>query len=156
MKKLLLILLAAFVGASLQAQPPDVPAEKGSKFGEEFTVATTTVDANALTETLAGKDSALVQVRGVVNAVCTKEGCWMKLAAKDGSKMVKMKDHAFLVPVAINGKEVVVNAVAFKKTTSVKELRHYAEDAGKTKAEIEKITEPKHEIVLQAKGIEVL
>lgn len=155
MKKLILILVAAFIGATLQAQPPDVPADKGAKFGDAFTVATT-VDANELATTLGDKDSAAVQVRGVVNAVCTKEGCWLKLAARDGNKMVKMKNHAFLVPVAINGKEVVVDAVAFKKVTSVKELRHYAEDAGKSKEEIAKITEPKSEIILQAKGIEVL
>jgi hypothetical protein len=34
--------------------------------------------------------------------------------------------------------------------------KHYAEDAGKSKEEIEAIKEPKKEIVLQAKGILVL
>jgi len=35
-------------------------------------------------------------------------------------------------------------------------LRHFAEDAGKTKNEIAEITEPKKEIVFQATGIKVL
>ena len=35
-------------------------------------------------------------------------------------------------------------------------LKHYAEDAGKSKEEIATIKEPKKEIVLQAKGILVL
>jgi hypothetical protein len=42
------------------------------------------------------------------------------------------------------------------KVTPVKELQHYAEDAGKSKEEIAKITEPKKEIVMNAKGILVL
>ena len=35
-------------------------------------------------------------------------------------------------------------------------LKHYAEDAGKSKEEIAAITEPKKEITMQAKGILVL
>ena len=67
-----------------------------------------------------------------------------------------MKDHAFLVPVDMNGKEIVVDGTASMKVTSVKELQHYAEDAGKTKEEIAAITEPKKEIIVNAKGILVL
>jgi hypothetical protein len=37
--------------------------------------------------------------------------------------------------------------------TSVEELRHYAEDAKKSKEEIEKITEPKSELVFEADGV---
>ena len=70
--------------------------------------------------------------------------------------MVKMKDHAFLVPVDINGKDIVVAGSAKLKTTSVKELQHYAEDAGNTQEEIAAIKEPKKEIVLNASGILVL
>jgi hypothetical protein len=88
--------------------------------------------------------------------VCTKEGCWLKLETAQGKMMVKMKDHAFLVPVDINGKEVIVDGTAKMKVTSVKELQHYAEDAGKTKEEIAAIKEPKKEIVVNAKGILVL
>jgi len=42
------------------------------------------------------------------------------------------------------------------KETSVEMLRHYAEDAGKSKEEIAAIKTPKTEIVMQAKGILVL
>jgi cyanophycinase-like exopeptidase len=70
--------------------------------------------------------------------------------------MVKMKDHKFLVPVSLNGKEVVIAGVAEQKVTTVEQLRHYAEDAGKSKAEIEAIKAPKKEIVVQAKGLLVL
>lgn len=70
--------------------------------------------------------------------------------------LIKMKDHAFLVPLSLNGKTIVVNGTATFKETSVEMQRHYAEDAGKTKEEIAAITEPKKEITMQAKGILVL
>ena len=42
---------------------------------------------------------------------------------------------------------------AFVKETSVEELKHYAEDAGKSKEEIAKITEPKLEMSFEASGV---
>ena len=56
----------------------------------------------------------------------------------------------------MNGKTIVADGVATFKETSVAMLQHYAEDAGKSKEEIEAIKEPKREITLQAKGILVL
>jgi hypothetical protein len=70
--------------------------------------------------------------------------------------MIKMKDHAFLVPLSMNGKTIVVDGIATLKETSVEMQRHYAEDAGKSKEEIAAIKEPKKEITMQAKGILVL
>jgi hypothetical protein len=96
-------------------------------------------------------------VTGTVKQVCKSEGCWLRL--DDGSKdgiMVKMKDHSFFVPKDIDGKTVYVSGKAVRKTTSVKELQHYAEDAGKSKEEIAKITEPKVEITMEATGVKVM
>ena len=45
------------------------------------------------------------------------------------------------MPKNISGEEVIVNGQAFVKEMPVEELRHYAEDAGKTKEEIEAIEE---------------
>ena len=42
------------------------------------------------------------------------------------------------------------------KTVSVKELRHYAEDAKKSQSEIDAISQPKKEVNLLAKGIIVV
>jgi hypothetical protein len=67
-----------------------------------------------------------------------------------------MKDHSFFVPVSMQGKTIVVDGTATLKETSVDMLKHYAEDAGKSKAEIDAITQPKKEITVQAKGILVL
>ncbi|RYG26476.1 MAG: DUF4920 domain-containing protein, partial [Chitinophagaceae bacterium] len=45
---------------------------------------------------------------------------------------------------------------AAKKTISVEELQHYAEDAKKSKEEIAAITKPQQEIRFTAKGIVVV
>jgi tRNA/tmRNA/rRNA uracil-C5-methylase (TrmA/RlmC/RlmD family) len=74
----------------------------------------------------------------------------------DGNIMVRMKDHKWFVPTALNGKTIVLEGTAEIKETSVAQLKHYAEDAGKSKAEIDAIKEPKKEVLVQAKGIVVI
>lgn len=56
----------------------------------------------------------------------------------------------------LNEKEIIIDGIAEEKVTSVEMLKHYAEDANKSKAEIDAIKEPKKEIVIIAKGILVL
>jgi hypothetical protein len=70
--------------------------------------------------------------------------------------MVKMKDYAFFLPVAAKGKTVVIDGNVQLKTISVAELKHYAEDAKKSQAEIDAITKPEKEIRVTAKGITVV
>ncbi|MFK8059566.1 MAG: DUF4920 domain-containing protein, partial [Polaribacter sp.] len=61
--------------------------------------------------------------------------------------------YGFFMPLDSKGIEVIVNGKAFVKETSVKELQHYAEDAGKSKEEIIKITESKKEFAFLADGV---
>lgn len=97
------------------------------------------------------------KVTGKVVEVCQEKGCWMKVEKSNGEKlMVKFKDYGFFMPKNIVGKEVVLDGEANVKEVSVKQLRHYAEDAGKSKEEIEKIKEPKKELQFVAKGVLVL
>ncbi|MEL6969642.1 MAG: DUF4920 domain-containing protein, partial [Bacteroidota bacterium] len=49
-----------------------------------------------------------------------------------------------------------MNGKAFYQTTSVDDLRHYAEDAGKSEEEIAAITEPKRELAFLADGVILL
>ncbi|MNF17801.1 hypothetical protein D3C80_2215180 [compost metagenome] len=67
-----------------------------------------------------------------------------------------MKDYAFFVPTALKGKNVVLEGSAERKITSVDELKHYAKDAKKSKAEIDAIKSPKEEIRFLASGIKVV
>ncbi len=84
-------------------------------------------------------------------------GCWAKLKKDDGTTvMIKVKDHEFAMPKDIVGRTVVVEGKAELKETSVAMLKHYAEDAGKSKEEVEKIKEPKKEVTMTIKGVKVV
>lgn len=94
-----------------------------------------------------------VKVEGEVLSVCQVKGCWMRLAASDGDElMVKFKDYGFFMPLDLTGK-ITMTGRAYKDITSVKDLRHYAEDAGKSTAEIAEITEPLEELLFEATGV---
>jgi len=67
--------------------------------------------------------------------------------------MVRFKDYGFFMPLDSQGKQVIVEGKAFVKITPVDELQHYAEDAGKSKEEIAKITEPRKEFAFEANGV---
>ena len=155
MKKLLLLIPALLLGIFLMAQPPEGDANTGMIFGEK-TTADGAMPVSELPGKLNGSKPADVKVTGKVKEVCKAEGCWLKMETTDGAMMIKMKDHKFLVPLSMNGKTIVVDGTATLKETSIDMLKHYAEDAGKTKAEIDAITQPKKEITMQAKGILVL
>lgn len=155
MKKIALFVSILATALCVTAQPPKVPAKKGTNFGNK-TAATGAVTADELPALLEGKQSADVKVKGKVVEVCKAEGCWIRMQTASGPMMIKMKDHAFLVPLALNGKTIVAEGTAAVKETSVEMQKHLAEDAGKSKAEIDAITTPKKEIVLQATGILVV
>jgi hypothetical protein len=155
MKVFLTLAIGLCISILAVAQPPEGPAKAGMVFGQK-TVAAGAIDVNQLTTKIKEEVETPVKVKGKVVDVCTKEGCWLKMQTYNGNMMVKMKDHNFLVPIDINGKEIVVDGTAKMRVTSVKELQHYAEDAKKSKEEIAAIKEPKTEIVLNADGILVL
>lgn len=155
MKKILLLIPVLIISFLVMAQPPKGPAKKGMTFGVKTTKAGA-IAANELPAVLGDKTTADVKVKGKVVEVCKAEGCWIKMETAAGSMLIKMKDHSFMVPLAMNGKTIVADGTATFKETTVEMLRHYAEDAGKSKEEIEAIKEPKKEIILQAKGILVL
>ncbi len=159
MKYLILIItLLISISAIAQNQVPD--AQKGSEYGAgvsediTFDVYSTARLIKALDKN-PELDSLIIQAK--VTDVCPRKGCWMKLETPDKTAVfVKMKDYAFFVPMNMIGKTVLLDAKAGKKTISIKELKHYAEDAKKSQAEIDAITEPKTEIRILANGIKVI
>ncbi|WP_299669179.1 DUF4920 domain-containing protein [uncultured Polaribacter sp.] len=99
-------------------------------------------------------DTVNVKFISEIKEVCSKKGCWMKLPlAEESEAMVRFKDYGFFMPLDAQGKEVIVAGKAFVKITPVEELQHYAEDAGKSKEEIAKITAPKKEFTFEANGV---
>ena len=126
-----------------------------ASFGKEIT------DTDALSsermmehyKNLKAGDTVNSKMKGKIIEVCSKKGCWMTLDV-DGEKevMVKFKDYGFFMPLNAEG-DVVINGKAFVAETSVEELRHYAQDAGKTEEEIAAITDPKFEYRFEADGV---
>jgi hypothetical protein len=152
--KMFLFIIMSFLSLSSVAQIKS--AKKGVTYGAKITAANA-VEVNILEEKLVSSPIFTGKVKGTVVSVCQEEGCWMKLEQTEGDGiMIRFKDNKFFVPKNISGKEVVLQGTAKATTTSVEMQKHYAEDAGKSKEEIAKITEPKKEIEFIATGILVM
>jgi hypothetical protein len=157
MKTLLLSFVLLISVATANAQPPKGPANPGDTYGAG-TTANGAVAAAQL-PVLLNTDTAKMplKVKAKVLAVCPKKGCWMQLQVNDSTTaFVKMKNYGFFVPTDIKGKTIVLEGLAYNQTTSVAELRHYAEDAKKPQTEIDAITQPLREIRFTANGILVV
>ncbi len=99
-------------------------------------------------------DSISTKMTAKVNSVCQVKGCWMRLdLGNDEEVMVKFKDYAFFMPKNISGKDVIIDGNAYVNEISVEDLKHYAEDAGKTEEEIAAITEPRKTYTFMADGV---
>ncbi|HZV69634.1 MAG TPA: DUF4920 domain-containing protein [Saprospiraceae bacterium] len=136
------------------------PSVVGDSFGAGVSKPSESVAFADVMQKLEVNDSVKVVMKAKVGEVCQAKGCWMNLvdpvATSDDALFVKFKDYAFFVPKDISGREVLVEGVAYKEETTVDELRHYAEDAGKSAEEIAKITEPVSEKKFMATGVVLL
>lgn len=104
--------------------------------------------------TLKSGDTLAVKFTTKINEICQNKGCWMTLdLGKEQQAFVKFKDYGFFVPMNAQNREVVVEGKAFIEETPVAELKHYAEDEGKSQASIDSITEPKKELKFLAHGV---
>lgn len=122
-------------------------------FGDTITV-DGAIAADQLLSKFDGKDSIKIKVSAVIDEVCQKKGCWMTLnIGNDQYMRVSFKDYEFFMPKDAAGKKVFIDGYAYKDTISVAELKHYAEDAQKSKEEIEKITQPEISISFEANGV---
>jgi hypothetical protein len=73
-----------------------------------------------------------VRVEGVIVRSCKTEGCWLELAPKQDAKSVrvKMKDHAFFIPLNSAGAYAKAEGVFTVKTLSKEEVNHMIEEDG--------------------------
>ena len=115
------------------------------------------LDLASVSTAMQDKSKLDMKVRGTVNEVCQKKGCWMIMKLNNGDDMrVTFKDYKIFVPKDLTGKEVILDGFAYADTTSIEDQRHYAEDAGKSAAEVAKITTPKKQLAFEAKGVVVM
>jgi hypothetical protein len=154
-----------------EGKTTDAKATSGAKFGKELN-ADGAISPQDLVSKLNAKEGftevsleegakeqglADVKVKGQVTAVCKSAGCWFTLQTTDGKEIfVRVRDHAFAMPADLEGKTVVAQGHAYQRVIPVEELRHLAEDAKASKAEIEAITQPETKYELLITGAMVL
>jgi hypothetical protein len=147
MKILLSLAVTLLLTANVFAQTVD------NQFGKPITE-TDAKPVAELASAMQGKAEMSAKVAGTVESVCQVKGCWMQVKTGDGKTMrVTFRDYGFFVPKDIVGQTVVMEGLAKQTTTPVSRLRHYAEDAGKSKAEIAQITEPETALTFVADGV---
>ena len=129
---------------------------EGEYFGEKIT-SEGAEDAARLTEMMKGKDSLKVKLSGTINSCCQKKGCWMMVDLGNDQEMrVSFKDYSFFVPLESAGRKVIMEGIARYEVTSIEDLKHFAQDAGQTQAQIDSITEPEKDLVFEASGVILL
>ena len=144
----------------LKAQPPKGAANPGDSYGSTIPnpAALPMLSSEDLVKRLPSdsKDTLEIILTGKVKDACSSKGCWLTLELPNQQElMMKMQDYAFFVPIAIIGKQIEAFGKVYIKTVSVVDLQHYAQDAGKSKAEINKIKTPETQYRFVAKGIRV-
>ena len=103
------------------------------------------------------KDPQTLTIKAPLSAVCQNAGCWVQVAKPDGKLlMVRFKNHFTIPPTTPLGTESYIHGIAYWDTVSVKMLRHYAEDAGKSQEDINKITQPEFKLNFEGDGIKLV
>ncbi len=145
---LLTIVFSIFSLAYAQEELPST-GSFGEKIEEDGAVSVV-----QLVQKMDHSDASDMKVQGTIVEVCQAKGCWMTIDLGNNETMrVKFKDYGFFVPKDAAGKTAVMQGVAKKETISVEDLRHLAEDAGKSEDEINAITESKEELTFVAEGV---
>jgi len=145
MRKLVILLIFAPVISFGQIQ---------SLFGEKFTATETKdfIDDKDLIN-LQGN----IQIKGEIKSTCKMKGCWMELDVAEKTIFVRFKDYGFFVPKeGAEGKLAFVNGKLSIDTLSVAQLKHYAEDAGKSKEEISLIDKEEITMSFLAEGVIIM
>lgn len=139
---------------SENAEDPTAPLSFGEKIDGDGAVG-----YMEMLSQMDGKEKMQTKVIGKVKSVCKVKGCWIEITPEvDGQPemFVKFKDYGFFMPMDIEGRTVIMEGEAFVEVTSVDELRHYAEDEGKSEEEIAAITEPEEQLKFMASGVLLL
>jgi hypothetical protein len=157
MKRLLLILPLFILAISCNKKETKTESKPVyASFGEKIAAESAISKENLLEKykTLKKGDTLAIKVSSKINEICQNKGCWMTLdLGNDQSAFVKFKDYGFFVPMNAQKRNAIIEGKAFVEETSVAELKHYAEDEGKSEKEIAEITAPKTEYKFLANGV---
>lgn len=141
-----------YAGSSQATTPSssDTRTEKMTSYGAGVKSKARMPLAQAVAEK---KFNTSIALTATVAEVCQVKGCWMILVDGDTKVRVTFKDYGFFMPKNLAGTKVVVEGVLSEEVLSEKDARHYAEDAGKSKAEIAKIKGDQREMGFEATGV---
>jgi hypothetical protein len=151
-----LLVLASGLAMAIRANPqePNQDHDKYQTYGAPSRLAGKPLSlSEAVQSTNLDKP---VRVQSEVQDVCRMKGCWMVLTDGTRSVRVTFKDYGFFVAKDIAGKTVIAEGVISEKILSQEMARHYAEDAGKSQKEIEKIVGDQKELTMIAETVLVL
>lgn len=155
MKKLLLLGATATLLFAFQHSGTKNEIELGKSYGPQKvdTTGALTVDG-MLSQFNVTKESKTFTFKSQLAGICLNAGCWVTIDKGNGETfMVRFKDH-FTIPTKTKpGTSAYIHGTAYLDTVSIEMLQHFAEDAGKSKEEIAKITQPKFEMGFEADGI---
>ena len=154
MKKLLFLsAMALTLCGAASAQTAQSP----TSYGTAFSLQEVSSSPGRLPRLREGKQKLEnAKMMGVISQVCQAEACWLMLKTDyntDDAVLIKMKDHAFVVPKNLAGKRAAVSGTIVKKMQSVEEQKHLLQDAGASAADIAKVSAPKEMYEMQATGV---
>ncbi len=161
MKRILLFVAFIFSACHQNTTVDELRARNGNKeinLGEKFSKSAA-ISYSDFLKAFQGKTELQSTVIGQVGAVCQKKGCWMYMQSAqetDDEMFVQFKDYGFFMPLDLTGNQVVLKGKAYKETFSVGDLKHFAEDDGKSAEEIALITAPEEKLKFLADGVIIL
>lgn len=149
--------LAMSCGGETKTEEPagDTTAkEQVEIYGDSSITPDGAMNMTEFVKAIQGKDSMEVKLTATINQCCKKKGCWMTVDMENGEEMrVTFKDYGFFVPKNADGMKATFQGWAFVDTISVDMQKHYLEDEGASKEEIDAITQAKAEWSFVANGV---
>ncbi len=157
------LLLAVPAFADDAAPKPDVVV-----YGDAINVAGEPIPVEKLLADPAAFAGKTVLLKGTIQSVCQTRGCWVKLspAGANPTSLTPGMDSAFvklicdtpgqLVPTDSGGATALVRGEVVIEEIDEATARHYAEDAGATKEQIEQIVGSQKTVRVMSPGVAVI
>ena len=94
-----------------------------------------------------------VRIDGTVSEVCQSRGCWMVVGEGPARIRIKFEGYSFFVPWDSKGKNVRIQGKVKQEVVKEAALKHQAEEAKKSKEEIEMIKGDQVQLTMVATGV---
>lgn len=156
----LLIFCALFLAhsfGSALARPSTITIERGEQLTEQERKSALAVQS-LLPSKAKELDNQEVVLKGKVERVCQKKGCWFTLRGETEDEPVRVritsKGYLFFVPKDTAGHHAVVKGTFSVKALSRDEAEHFAKDEGRDLSSEEvRASLPTNELQLAATGV---